>query len=321
MALAACAIVSAPASAATVLMDDFSVAHDYSDGAPFGIWTGVHNVEMLGAGTLATSGGNLNAANAGVNYGWEGGRSNAPMLYTRIPAGEANNPGGQFDYRATVKLDAQTFGNWSTAGIIARTVVPGGDPPSGTTGGTHADEYFVTAASFYVLNDMGTPEDPDDDIGNPLRAQKMVGAGVTAGAGDSGGDQVAAWVGAGAGGFEGLDPENPFPIWLRLTRINDPADPLRKRHIFEASTDGVNFHVQSAAFTANTAAAHALALNNGALALDIGLSFHTFGTLDGSATFGGGTFVLEYIPEPASASLALLACCGLASCVTRRRRK
>jgi hypothetical protein len=320
-ALAACAVAIAPASAITIISDDFSVPHNYSDGAAHGIWTGVHNIEQLGAGTLATAGGNLNAANAGVNYGWEGGRSNAPFLYTRIPAAQANNPGGPFDYRATVKLNSQTFGNWSAAGIIARTVVPGGDPPSGTTGGTHADEYFVTAVSFYTNDENGTPGVPEDDIGNAQRQQKMVGAGVTAGAGDSGGDIVGAWVGAGPGGFEGLDEQNPFPIWLRLTRIDDPADPLRKRHLFEASTDGVNFHLQSAAFTANTAAAHALALNNGNLALDIGLSFHTFGTLDGSAVFGGGTFVLEYIPEPTSVSLALFACCALASCATRRRRK
>jgi hypothetical protein len=122
----AAALLLAPLSArAATFTDDFSADHDYQLGDTTGtIWNGMHNIPLIaGTGQFQALGGTLKVDTNGVNTGWEGGRSTAPLLFHTVPAGQ--------DFTATVKISSQTTGQWSSAGIIARAqnATPPGLPP------------------------------------------------------------------------------------------------------------------------------------------------------------------------------------------------
>jgi hypothetical protein len=76
--------------------------------------------------------------------GFQGNMNNAPFLYREIPA-DAN-------FVATIKVDAQTAGNWSYSPIIARLKAPVGGPDIpiglGTDTDISAQENFVTVGRF-----------------------------------------------------------------------------------------------------------------------------------------------------------------------------
>ena len=57
----------------------------------------------------------------------KGHRSTAPFLFTNVPAGQ--------DFTATVKISAQTSGQWSAAGLIARAA--NSPTPPGTGANQH----------------------------------------------------------------------------------------------------------------------------------------------------------------------------------------
>ena len=104
---------------AVVVTDNFNANANYALGAVSGIWDGSHNMPNLSGGLF-----NANISNAGVltvddngtfsatGVGWEGSRSTAPFLFRNVPAGQ--------DFTATVKVQPQTSGQWSAAGLIAR---------------------------------------------------------------------------------------------------------------------------------------------------------------------------------------------------------
>src|SRR5262249_26952946 len=112
--------------------------HDYSLGSIAGTgWTGMHNIPLIvGTGQFQATGGTLRIGNNGANVGWDGMGSTAPLLYATVPGGQ--------DFTATVKVSAQTAGQYSTAGIIARaqSATPPGVPPN------HSAQSFVTMTSF-----------------------------------------------------------------------------------------------------------------------------------------------------------------------------
>ncbi len=78
--------------------------------------------------------------NATLGVGWEGNKNNAPFLFRNVPA--------DAKFTATMKIDAQTAGQWSYAPIIARLA---GNPVGiglGDPVGLDPDESFVTMGSF-----------------------------------------------------------------------------------------------------------------------------------------------------------------------------
>jgi hypothetical protein len=149
--------------------DDFGVdaspnaaQHDYTTGTmPAGsIWSGIHNPTFGGspelpaffvadgfdfdqnskAGKLFIEDLNLhiNEDGTSVGTGWEGNSNTSPFLYRTIPA-EAN-------FTATMKIDAQTAGNWSYVPVIAR--LAGNTVGHGIGGTLDPTESFVTMGSF-----------------------------------------------------------------------------------------------------------------------------------------------------------------------------
>src|SRR6185436_9360694 len=76
------------------------------------------------------------------------------------------------------------------------------------------------------------------------------------------------------------------------------GNPALKRYHFLASPDGINWFQQSTAITAAGLASNPLNIGN--VALDIGLSFHTYGNTPTALT-GTGTvddFTLDYVGTP-----------------------
>jgi hypothetical protein len=144
----------------TTFRDDFELFHDYhTNTVPAGgIWSGVNNADNGDNGTLiakfvsdGTDGFGLPRDNVlfiedlngqlppteddAVGVGFEGGRNTAPMLYRNVPSEQ--------DWSATVKINAQTAGNWSAAGIVARRAgTPIGISP------LDPNENFVATYSF-----------------------------------------------------------------------------------------------------------------------------------------------------------------------------
>jgi hypothetical protein len=139
-----------------------AMQHDYTTGSvPAGsFWTDIHNptnggdamepaffvadgfdfnmVDKAGKLFVEDLGLHVNT-NASLGTGWEGGRNDAALLYTEFPA--------QNDFDAVAKIDAQTAGNWSHAGIVARVA----GPPVGRgpgDGGLDDAENFVTVGRF-----------------------------------------------------------------------------------------------------------------------------------------------------------------------------
>ncbi len=153
IAIGTCAFLAMAAPAgAVVISDNFNANHDYTAGDTTGtIWTGMENIPLLVNQTVhdanTTNAGTLTVGDNGTyvspgspplppGMGWEGNRSTAPFLNLEVPAGK--------DFTATVKIVAQTAGNWSAAGLLAR--APSATPPG--VAADHADENFVTMAVF-----------------------------------------------------------------------------------------------------------------------------------------------------------------------------
>jgi hypothetical protein len=151
------AAIAPRASGQIQIGDNFAQFHDYATGSvpAGGYWTGVHN-PTTGAGgerpaNFQASGVDANgtpkpgvlliedlggfAGPGGPGVGWERSRTTAPLLYREIPAA------ANFD--AKIKIVAQTSGQWSMAGLVARLK----GPPVGV-GPADADENFVAAFAF-----------------------------------------------------------------------------------------------------------------------------------------------------------------------------
>jgi hypothetical protein len=178
------------------------------------------------------------STDATLGVGWEGGRNNAPLLYTELPA--------QNDFDAVVKIDAQTAGQWSWAGIIARVAGPpvgrgGGD------GGLDPAENFVSAGRF--ATDAANPNNA-----TLLRKNIVNGAQVADGN-----------LGAPAGGG--------VPQWIRLTKIGGQFSTAR-------SADGTTWETFSPGSDVVNAA-----LNTAGQTIQVGVAYMNFGTLTGSAEF------------------------------------
>ena len=151
------------------------------------------------AGKLHVEDLNLNLQTSGTEgIGWEGDRNNAPFLFSNLPANR--------DFDAVTKIDAQTAGQWSWAGIIARVA----GPPVGRGDGDGLDpaENYVSVGRFAT------------DVANTATSS-VLRKNIVNGA------QVADTnLGAGAGG--------PLPLWIRLTKIGGQFTHAR-------STDGITW--------------------------------------------------------------------------------
>jgi glucose/arabinose dehydrogenase len=107
-----------PIEPVATLRDDFNAANNYQTGnVPIdGIWTGTHNPgfgDTFNAQT--TNDGNLTIGLEPV--GWQGnGADNGPFLFREVPAENL--------VEVTVRIQQQSTGNWSSAGILARVAGP-----------------------------------------------------------------------------------------------------------------------------------------------------------------------------------------------------
>jgi hypothetical protein len=198
-------LATLPASSgAQLLYDDFDVFHDYATGTvpAGGFWTGVHNVlnvcqdfppviQAHGAdafgvpkpGVLFMEDTNCFMGPGGPGVGWEASRTTAPMLYREIPAA--------YDFYAEMKINAQTAGQWSSAGIVARRK----GPPVGVAP-SDPNENFFAAMSF-----RAQAGDPNQGQMRTIRVQNGVGV-----------ESVNPW-----GGGSAADPE-PLPVYVRLVK-------------------------------------------------------------------------------------------------------
>jgi glucose/arabinose dehydrogenase len=107
-----------PREPALTLRDDFTASHSYQNGSvPAGnMWTGTHNADF--GDTF-----NANTANAGnltiglEPVGWQGdGADSAPLLFRDVPAENL--------MEVRVRIEQQSAGNWSSAGILVRVAGP-----------------------------------------------------------------------------------------------------------------------------------------------------------------------------------------------------
>lgn len=245
-----------PAIAATE-MDDFSSVVDYSGGGVAGIWDGSYNMPNLAGGLFGSNffgAEELTVDDNGVtNVGWEGGRSTAPFLFTNVPAGE--------DFRATVKISAQTSGTWSAAGLIARA---SNSPTAPGTGADNDDENFVTLYSFRT-------DDANPDLGNTLNKRIEAGAQLA---------DLNIDINPGTIPNPGTPPPDtvpnpePLPIWLRLERVGGVG------YRSYVSTNGVDFQLQS-----HTIPTAGNALRDASVGMQVGLGYMNFGTLAGTSKF------------------------------------
>ncbi|MEX2317542.1 MAG: PEP-CTERM sorting domain-containing protein [Pirellulales bacterium] len=360
MAALLCLAVCVPANAAVIFSDDFNSSVDFASGA-LGTWSTSYNLPALAGGVM-----NSNTSNAGkltiednyanvqgnntggtppgvANHGWEGNRSTSPVIFKQISGGYnnlnpytiANGNSGGYDWRVTVKLEAQANGNWSHAGIIARApsaTAPGycvsttgtgtscNNVVQGSAGNDHADENFINFTHVYRNDGNGV-----DPATNPFLSHTSVRRVHRNSANTNLVNNENAPIAAVNQELQGL--------WLRLVRVNDTVVPGRKRYIgyMTREEDGggnpINWVLQGQQVTLDTApnpddTMVGNILNNGLVPTEIGLSFMTFteGNADlraiGTAVFEN--FTIEAIPEPTSVVMALLACCGLAG--FRRRR-
>jgi hypothetical protein len=264
-----------PATAG-VVSDDFSSDFNYALGAVGGIWTGSENMLNLNGGFY-----NANISNPGVltvedngtfdadsdpgtgitGMGWEGGRSTAPFLFTNVPAGQ--------DFTATVKIGAQTSGQWSAAGLIARA---GNSPTPPGTGANHADENFVTMTSFRT-------DAANANEGNTLNKRVENGAQVN----DNN-------IVVNATGTE------PLPLLLRLERVGGGT----AYRGWVSSDGGATYQFQSRVIP--TAANP---LRDPAVGLQVGLGYMNFGTLAGTTQFDDFTLdTYDPLPAPGAPNLS-----------------
>jgi MYXO-CTERM domain-containing protein len=226
VAVAILPLFSSPSSA-QVFRDDFDVTHDYVPGGvgtvpAGGIWTGIHNAINGGSGGLAgiiVANGedafdnpkpgvlfieDLNGGPTGAGVGWEGARNTAPFIFRAIDS--------SLSWDAKVKINAQTSGFWSAAGIVARRA----GPPVGVSP-LDATENFVTAFSFRT-------DEANVDAGTMLTKRIQNGAQVL--------DAGTPW-----GGGPGADPE-PLPIYARMIKVGDNFTTM-------SSLDGVNWFTET----------------------------------------------------------------------------
>jgi hypothetical protein len=98
----------------TIFHDEFLSNWSYAGGTvpPGGIWTGVYNGNDGGTDTTSNIGNGNQLTMGLVGVGWENNRDTGPFLYKEVNAADF--------VRATVKITAQTAGNWSLAGIMVR---------------------------------------------------------------------------------------------------------------------------------------------------------------------------------------------------------
>jgi hypothetical protein len=257
---------------AQTFTDDFNSPHDYGFGDTTGtIWTGMENIpglistgvfdadtanpDVLTVEDNGTFDADGNPANGITGMGWEGGRSTAPFLFTNVPAGR--------DFTATVKISAQTSGQWSAAGIIARA---GNSPTPPGIGADNADENYVTAYSFRTnagIPDVGTTlnkrieagaqvSDVQINVNNPTTVPNPVPPPDTVSV-----------------------PLNPLPTYVRLERVGGGT-----AYRTWVSSDGTNWQFQSRVIpTAGNA------LRDAAVPMQVGLSYMNFGTLAGTTQF------------------------------------
>jgi hypothetical protein len=317
---AALCLMNGRASAQTVLQDDFEADWDYSGGAvpPGGIWTGTWNHTVSGPPFNTTTNDGQLTIHDSLNptgHGWEIDQSDAEFLFVQLPAGSAttnNNPGG-LEFSATVKLTAQNNGNWSWAGIVARQAQ--GDGPGGPGSAEHANENFYTFGSFLAAVPPGAP-----DIGSWLR--KRVTSGAQA---ESSGDFLTP-----------DDPGHALPLWFRMERRRDATDLTRVRYHFLMSTDGNTFTQVNSNLAPVGSPFH-----DNSIPMQVGLSFGFFnngtnnmttfppeepGGEPGPAIYPNGAnavfddFRIEYVPEPATVAMSVMAILALAGLGARRRR-
>jgi hypothetical protein len=226
---------------------------------------------IIGSGTFEAASGVLTVQDPGTlefdedpgagtgppGIGWEGGRSTAPFLFRSVPAGQ--------DFTATVKISAQTSGQWHASGIIARAA---NSPTPPGVQADHTDENFVTMTSFRT-------DAANVNEGNTLNKRIEAGAQVN------------------DNNFViNATTTEPLPILLRLERVGGGVT-----YRGWVSTDGgANWQFQSR--VRPTATPTPNALRDPAVGMQVGLAFQTFGTTAGTTQFDD--FVLEtYAPRAA----------------------
>jgi hypothetical protein len=305
------AIAASSAWAQTVVevrRDDFgntatphAQQHDYTTGTvPVGgIWNGIHNPTNGGDATTPAlfvadgtafdgtdKAGKLHVedlafhvnSNGALGVGWEpqGDKNNAPFLFTTF----SGTPQAQYDFDAVVKIDAQTAGNWSHAGIIARVAGPPvgiccGQDEANSFATTGPDaESFVTAGTF--RDNAANPDNATLLIQNTLNG--------AVGAGDIAVDLAPA--GAVGGGAT-------TPIWLRLQKRG-------AQFTADSSLDGVTWFDDPA--TNNSTVNEAL--NVPGRTLEVGLGFMMYPTAPsgGNADFDFFELTLYESQIPTSAT-------------------
>lgn len=261
-------LLLAPAGApAATVTDDFGVDVDYSvfpgvDPVWDGMWNEPAFLTTPGFGQFQAIDGVLRVSTSDgatspvPNLGWEGNRSSAPGLYTTVAAGE--------DFTATVKINSQTSGQWSAAGIIAR--APSPTPPG--TGTDNADENFATMYSFRT--NAGVP-----DEGITLMKRIQAGAQIT----DT------------AIGINSTVPANqaPLPLLVRLERVGGGTT----YRGYVSTDNGATWQFQS-----RTRPDAGNLLRDLTSPMEVGLSFMNFSALAGTVEFDD--FRLDtYAPRPA----------------------
>jgi hypothetical protein len=266
-AIAALLFIAPAGAQAATFTDDFNTPTDYSVFPGAGpVWDGMWNEPAFladGFGEFQAVDGVLRVStDDGVapvpNLGWEVNRSTAPLLYHEVPADQ--------DFTATVKINAQTSGQWSSAGLIAR--APSATQPG--TGTDHADENFATMYSFRT-NAANANEG--------VTLMKRIENGAQP-------QDVSA-------GVNSTTPGNltPLPIWLKLERVAGGA--TYRGYVSEDG--GATWQFQS---RVRPPAGNALRDTAATSDIQIGLSYMNFSTLVGTAEFDD--FNLEtYAPKAA----------------------
>jgi glucose/arabinose dehydrogenase len=107
-----------PREPTVTLRDEFSASHDYQTGNVLidGMWTGTHNANFGDTFNANTT----NADNLTIGLepvGWQGnGADTGPFLFREVPAENL--------MEVRVRIQSQSTGNWSSAGILARVAGP-----------------------------------------------------------------------------------------------------------------------------------------------------------------------------------------------------
>jgi hypothetical protein len=129
--------------------DDFNYTHDFTTGVPGlnpsatdggGIWSGVVNAGAGGTPTNASAAGTGGLTMGMTNVRWENSEDSAPYLFREVDV--------NLFQRVTVKISAQTPGNWSFAGPMVREPNPIGDGNPGDFAVLPADEDWYASRSF-----------------------------------------------------------------------------------------------------------------------------------------------------------------------------